>query len=196
MSSKGKRKKRERECADNKRSRKKLDTATIRNRHRRQALGRAPSEILISHKAIGWRSTADGTSLGNCGGSPPSSQLPAVVINQDAPGVPRCTHARSDAFARRILAGLPSSCPSAPWFGEKRILRSGRIKSAGALGAREERMEKAKAINTRRGQERARAGERHGGGERTVLGTMRAAPILFSEIPISHGFSGGKEGRW
>jgi len=57
-------------------------------------------------------------------------------------------------------------------------------------------MEKAKAINTRREARRARADERHGGGEKTVLGTMRAAPILFSEIPISHGFRAGRKGRW
>jgi len=55
---------------------------------------------------------------------------------------------------------------------------------------------------------RARAGERHGGGDRerarererererdTVLGTMRTTPILFSEIPISHGFDGEIAGR-
>lgn len=50
-------------------------------------------------------------------------------------------------------------------------------------------------------RERERGGEEKKEGRRkrrwrdTVLGTMRAAPILFSEIPISHRFSGEKEGR-
>lgn len=113
------------------------------------------------------------------------------MINQDAPGVPRCTHVRFDAFARLILAGLPFCFA---WLGEERILRSGRIKSAGALGAREERMEKAKAINTRREARRARADERHGGGEKTVLGTMRAAPSsYFQRYPSPTVFE--REGR-
>lgn len=105
------------------------------------------------------------------------------MINQDAPGVPRGTHARSDAFARRILGlYLPPHPPA--W--EKSVFYGAvELRAREALeGRAKKRMEKAKAINTRR----ARADERHGGGERTVLGTMRAAPILFSEIPISHGF--------
>jgi len=69
-------------------------------------------------------------------------------------------------------------------------------------------MEKAKAINTRRDQERpgelGRAKDTEAEIERererererdTVLGTMRTTPILFSEIPISHGFDGEIAGR-
>jgi hypothetical protein len=64
-------------------------------------------------------------------------------------------------------------------------------KKKGRRRRRRRRRKKRRARLTPRSRDEAggREGER-----RTVLGTMRAAPILFSEIPISRRFSGGKEG--